>query len=92
MLNALEYTDWLSGLSKRFRQSQIKAAMAVNVELLKFYWSLGADILRMEKDQPWGSSCRSYLPTCGRRCLRQSAFRLIICIMFALFMNYILTM
>ena len=50
-----EYKDWLSGLSRRYRQSQIKAATAVNVELLKFYWSLGADILRMEKDQPWGS-------------------------------------
>lgn len=50
-----EYKDWLSGLSRRYRQSQIKAATAVNVELLKFYWSLGADILRIEKDQPWGS-------------------------------------
>lgn len=50
-----EYIDWLSGLSRRYRQSQVKAATAVNVELLKFYWSLGADILRIEKDQPWGS-------------------------------------
>lgn len=23
--------------------------------MLKFYWSLGADIVRLEKDQPWGS-------------------------------------
>ena len=22
--------------------------------MLKFYWSLGADIVRLEKDQPWG--------------------------------------
>ena len=50
-----EYADWLSGLSRRYRQSQIKAATAVNVELLRFYWSLGADIQRIEKDQPWGS-------------------------------------
>ena len=27
----------------------------MNVEMLKFYWSLGADIVRLEKDQPWGS-------------------------------------
>ena len=50
-----EYNCWLGEISKRYRQSQIKAAVAVNTEMLKFYWSLGADIVRMEKDQPWGS-------------------------------------
>lgn len=50
-----EYADWLQTISKRYRQSQIKAAVAVNTEMLKFYFGLGADIVRMEKDQPWGS-------------------------------------
>ena len=49
------YIEWLHGLSNRYRASQIKAAVAVNSEMLKFYWSLGADIVRMEPDQPWGS-------------------------------------
>ena len=49
------YVDWLQALSRRYRQSQIKAAIAVNSEMLRFYFSLGADIVRMEKDQPWGS-------------------------------------
>ncbi len=49
------YADWLQALSRRYRQSQIKAAIAVNSEMLRFYFSLGADIVRMEKDQPWGS-------------------------------------
>ena len=49
------YSDWLNGIASRYRQSQIKAAISVNTEMLKFYWSLGADIIRMEKDQPWGS-------------------------------------
>lgn len=49
------YSDWLNGIASRYRQSQIKAAISVNAEMLKFYWSLGADIIRMEKDQPWGS-------------------------------------
>ena len=44
-----------SGIARRFKQSQIKAATAVNVEMLKVYWLLGADIVRLEKDQPWGS-------------------------------------
>lgn len=49
------YADWLQSVSKRYRQSQIKAAVAVNTEMLKFYFSLGRDITRMEPDQPWGS-------------------------------------
>ena len=40
-----EYAEWLKSLSQRFRQSQIKAAVKVNSELLKFYWSLGQDIV-----------------------------------------------
>ena len=39
----------------RYRQSQIKAAVAVNTEMLKFYFGLGRDLTLMEKDQPWGS-------------------------------------
>ena len=54
-MNVEEYKTWLGGIARRFKQSQLKAATAVNVEMLKFYWSLGADIVRLEKDQPWGS-------------------------------------
>ena len=49
------YAAWIESLSARYRQSQIKAAVAVNVEMLKFYFGLGRDITIMEKDQPWGS-------------------------------------
>ena len=55
VMNVQGYDGWLNGIAKRYRQSQIKAAISVNAEMLKFYWSLGADIVRMEKDQPWGS-------------------------------------
>lgn len=57
------YSDWLNGIASRYRQSQIKAAISVNAEMLKFYWSLGADIIRMEKDQPWGSKFMQRLST-----------------------------
>ena len=50
-----QYNAWIGGIARRYKQSQVKAATAVNVEMLKFYWSLGADIVRLEKDQPWGS-------------------------------------
>lgn len=39
-----EYTEWISDVSKRFRQCQVKAAMKVNDEMLRFFWSLGRDM------------------------------------------------
>ena len=58
-----EYKRWIQQISSDFRKSQIKAASTVNSEMLKFYWSLGADIIRMEKDQPWGSKFMQRLST-----------------------------
>ncbi len=49
------YAEWLASVARRYRSSQIKAALAVNSEMILFYWSLGADICRMEGKQPWGS-------------------------------------
>lgn len=50
-----EYAEWLKSLSQRFRQSQIKAAVKVNSELLKFYWSLGQDIVECGFENTYGS-------------------------------------
>ena len=50
-----DYANWLQSISRRYRQSQIKAAVAVNTEMLKFYFGLGRDIVRMEADQTWGN-------------------------------------
>ena len=51
----VEYKQWLQSLSRRFRQSQIKAAVKVNQELLAFYWELGKDIVEMNAESRWGS-------------------------------------
>lgn len=49
------YKQWLAALKTRFRQVQLKAAVAVNTELLRFYWELGADIVQRQDGQAWGS-------------------------------------
>ena len=49
------YKNWLNELSNRFKSSQIKAAMRVNSEMLKFYWSIGRDISKMELTTKYGS-------------------------------------
>ena len=39
-----EYRSWLKELRKRYRRTQIRAAVAANSSLLDFYWELGRDI------------------------------------------------
>lgn len=48
-----DYTQWVENLSVRYRQSQIKAAVRVNRELLKYYWELGRDIEEMHVEERW---------------------------------------
>ncbi|MCD8150178.1 MAG: DUF1016 N-terminal domain-containing protein [Clostridiales bacterium] len=39
----------------RYRSCQIKAAVRVNEEMLKFYWSLGRDVEKAKSSYDWGS-------------------------------------
>lgn len=49
-----DYRHWVETLGQRFRQSQIKSAVSVNSEMLRFYWELGRDIVEMHAEQRWG--------------------------------------
>lgn len=49
-----EYVKWVKELTLRYRNSQIKAAIKVNTELLKFNWLLGHDIVEMKVEERWG--------------------------------------
>jgi predicted nuclease of restriction endonuclease-like (RecB) superfamily len=50
-----DFRQWVGDLKKRIRQSQIKAAIKVNSELLHLYWDLGHDITVRQLDAVWGS-------------------------------------
>lgn len=50
-----QYQSWITDVSRRFRSGQIKAAMKVNDEMLRFYWALGRDIVSMKADSLWGN-------------------------------------
>ena len=56
-----DYLDWVQQLCKRYRQSQIKAAISVNSEMLKFYWDLGKDIVEMQAEKRWGDKVISHI-------------------------------
>lgn len=49
------YVVWVKELVKRYRNSQIKAAVKVNNEMLRFYWELGKDIEEKQADNKYGS-------------------------------------
>lgn len=49
-----EYKVWLGEIKLKIRTVQIKAAASVNLELLRFYWSLGADIVARQATGKWG--------------------------------------
>lgn len=48
------YRLWIQLLSKRFRQSQVQAAVHVNHEMLRYYWELGRDIVARDAENTYG--------------------------------------
>jgi predicted nuclease of restriction endonuclease-like (RecB) superfamily len=50
-----EIKQWFSDLKVRIRQSQMKAMIKVNDEMLRLYWDLGHDIVVRQMDAKWGS-------------------------------------
>jgi predicted nuclease of restriction endonuclease-like (RecB) superfamily len=50
-----EYQELLISLKQRIRTSQIRAALAVNRELILLYWQIGREILLRQSQQGWGA-------------------------------------
>jgi len=49
------YADFLDGLKQRIRSAQVKAALAVNRELVLLYWQIGQEILSRQQKNGWGA-------------------------------------
>ncbi len=54
LIKTSEYKNWLTELKGRLLTVQLKTVVAVNKELLKFYWQLGADIATKQNESQWG--------------------------------------
>lgn len=50
-----EFKTWVSNVSERYKQAQIKAAISVNSEMLKFYFDLGKEIANNSFKATYGS-------------------------------------
>jgi len=50
-----DYRNWLFNLKERVRQTQLKASLSVNKELIVLYLNLGVQILEKQQHVKWGS-------------------------------------
>lgn len=50
-----DYAAWLSEIKRRYISAQIKASIKVNIEKLRFNWSVGRDLVMRKAEERWGS-------------------------------------
>lgn len=50
-----EYGAWLQSLKSSYRKSQIKAAVKINAEKLRWNWNIGRDLVMRKAEEHWGS-------------------------------------
>jgi len=49
------YHEWVAQLKERVRGAQLRAALALNSQLVMLYWSIGRDILARQREHGWGA-------------------------------------
>ena len=57
------YQDLLSLVKNRIRTAQVRAALAVNSELVLLYWGIGKEILTRQSQEGWGAKVIERLRT-----------------------------
>jgi len=62
-LNTLpkNYPQFLEDIKSRIRTARIKAALAVNSELIGLYWHIGKSIIERQRAEGWGKSVVEHL-------------------------------
>ena len=62
--NILEgYNEFLRDLKERIEETQVRAAIALNNDLVLLYWQIGRDILTRQQQQAWGAKVINRLAT-----------------------------
>jgi hypothetical protein len=57
-----DYEQLLGSLKTRIRAAQVRAALAVNSELVTLYWSIGQEISSRFQVEKWGGDALGMLP------------------------------
>jgi predicted nuclease of restriction endonuclease-like (RecB) superfamily len=66
-LTPKDYDEFLGRLKEQIRTAQLRAAVAVNRELVLLYWRIGQDILVRQKRHGWGTKVIDQLSADLRR-------------------------
>jgi predicted nuclease of restriction endonuclease-like (RecB) superfamily len=57
------YAEFLLDLKRRIKESQLKAAISANTELILLYWDIGKEILERQDKEGWGAKIIDRLST-----------------------------
>jgi len=55
LIASKNYSQWLKTVKEQIRNTQLKALLAVNSQLLQFYWELGKSIVEKQQLHNWGA-------------------------------------
>ncbi len=50
------YADWITSVLSRIKRTQVSTAIGINQQLIRLYWSIGEDIVRMQRYNKYGDS------------------------------------
>ena len=48
------YQNLLGAIKTRLKTAQFRAAISVNIELIRFYWDIGSLVIEQQKEAKWG--------------------------------------
>jgi predicted nuclease of restriction endonuclease-like (RecB) superfamily len=65
--NRQVYAQLLAAIQERIQSAQIRAAVAVNQELVLLYWGIGKEILARQEEEGWGTKVIDQLAADLRR-------------------------
>ena len=51
-----EYKQLINSLLQRIKQTRMQTAIGVNSQLIKLYWSIGRDIVKMQENNTYGDA------------------------------------
>ena len=79
------YATWLAHLKKCIRETRVRAALAVNSELIGLYWRIERDIVDRQAQHVWAPTCSTgWPPICEPNSPMHGFFSADLCYMRAL--------
>lgn len=56
ILHQQDYRQALEAIKQRIQSAQMRAVLAVNVELLELYWEIGRQLQQWQDERGWGAA------------------------------------